>query len=221
MEDLIVAGIPVETILGDLGQYGGLVTRGPVDPNFPGLPGPIDQIAQTNTNLGKVKVQGLDFEIHARTPAQTWGRLAFDATGTYYLKYDTQNLDGSYTSADRHGVRPGDHRRDPALEALRDGQLALRPVDGRAVEPAPELLHRLRQDDLDGDLRKVSTMSLWDLQGSWAMNKNLKFTLGVKNLFDEDPPLTNQQYTFQSGYDPSYYDARARFVYGAVNWKFW
>jgi hypothetical protein len=29
----------------------------------------------------------------------------------------------------------------------------------------------------------------------------------VKNLFDKDPPLTNQRYTFQSGFDPSYYDA--------------
>jgi iron complex outermembrane receptor protein len=42
----------------------------------------------------------------------------------------------------------------------------------------------------------------------------------VKNLFDRNPPLTNQQYTFQAGYDPSYYDARARFLYGSVTYSF-
>ncbi len=63
-------------------------------------------------------------------------------------------------------------------------------------------------------------MSLWDLQGTYSGFKNLRLTLGVKNLWDTNPPVTNQQYTFQSGYDPSYYDARARFIYGSVNWKF-
>ena len=38
--------------------------------------------------------------------------------------------------------------------------------------------------------------------------------------FDKNPPLSNQQYTFQSGYDPSYYDARARFLYGSVTYSF-
>jgi len=220
VEDLITAGIPVETILGDLGQYGGLVTRGPVDPNFPGLPGPIDQISQTNLNLGKVKVQGLDFEIHARTPAQSWGRLAFDATGTYYLKYDTQNLDGSYTSAvgtvfgqQVTGVIP--RWKHYATVSWLYGPWTV------ALSNLHQNSYIDQQTDLDGNLRRVSTMSLWDLQGTYAFNKNLKFTLGVKNLFDEDPPLTNQQYTFQAGYDPSYYDARARFIYGALNWKFW
>lgn len=220
VKDLIVAGIPVETILGDLGQYGGFVTRGPVDPNFPQLPGPITSISQTNTNLGKVKVQGLDFEVHMRTPAQPWGRLAFDGTGTYFIQYDTQNLDGSYTSAvgtvygqQITGVVP--RWKHYATISWLYGPWTV------ALSNLHQNHYIDQQENLDGELRRVSTMSLWDLQGTWQATKNLKFTLGVKNLFDEDPPLTNQQYTFQAGYDPSYYDARARFIYGAVNWKFW
>ena len=50
--------------------------------------------------------------------------------------------------------------------------------------------------------------------------KNFMLTLGVKNLLDTDPPATNQQNTFQVGYDPSYYDARARFVYGSIRYSF-
>ena len=50
--------------------------------------------------------------------------------------------------------------------------------------------------------------------------KNLTLTLGVKNALDTNPPFTNSNLTFQSGYDPSYYDARARLVYGSVRYSF-
>jgi iron complex outermembrane receptor protein len=42
----------------------------------------------------------------------------------------------------------------------------------------------------------------------------------VKNVLDTNPPATNQQNTFQVGFDPSYYDPRARFVYGAIKYEF-
>lgn len=57
-------------------------------------------------------------------------------------------------------------------------------------------------------------------QASYSGFKNLVLTLGVKNLLDTDPPATNQQNTFQVGYDPSYYDARACFVYGTIRYTF-
>lgn len=50
--------------------------------------------------------------------------------------------------------------------------------------------------------------------------KRWKFVLGVKNLFDRDPPRSNQLGTFIAGSDPSYYDPRARFVYGKVTYTF-
>jgi len=68
--------------------------------------------------------------------------------------------------------------------------------------------------------RRVSSMSLWDLYVSYTGFKNWKLTLGVNNLFDTNPPFTNQQTTFQVGYDPTYYDARARVVYGTVTYTF-
>jgi iron complex outermembrane receptor protein len=37
---------------------------------------------------------------------------------------------------------------------------------------------------------------------------------------DQNPPLTNQVNTFQAGFDPSYYDARGRFIYGSVTYAF-
>jgi iron complex outermembrane receptor protein len=76
------------------------------------------------------------------------------------------------------------------------------------------------QTDFNNDQRRVSSMSLWDVQGVWRGLKHFTFTLGAKNVLDSNPPASNQQNTFQLGYDPSYYDARARFVYGQVRYEF-
>ena len=71
-----------------------------------------------------------------------------------------------------------------------------------------------------GGTRRVASLTTWDLQAVYAGFKNLKLTLGAKNLFDRNPAFTNTGLNFQPGYDPLYYDARARFVYGSVNYAF-
>lgn len=76
------------------------------------------------------------------------------------------------------------------------------------------------QTDVDGNLRTVSSMSLWDLYVNWKGIRNLSITLGAKNLLDADPPHTNQQNSFQAGFDPSYYDPRARVIYVNVSYPF-
>jgi hypothetical protein len=39
-------------------------------------------------------------------------------------------------------------------------------------------------------------------------------------MFNTPPPLTNSNLTFQSGYDPTYYDPRGAFLYGSINYAF-
>ena len=74
--------------------------------------------------------------------------------------------------------------------------------------------------DINGAVRSVGSMSLWDAQASYTGFRNWKLTLGVKNLFDRNPPKSNQQSTFILGFDPTYYDPRARFVYASVTYRF-
>ena len=40
------------------------------------------------------------------------------------------------------------------------------------------------------------------------------------NLFDEEPPFSNQAYFFIAGYDPTYPDPRGRSYYLGVDYKF-
>jgi len=218
VKNLIVAGLPTETILGDP-NLSGLIVRGPVDPSFPNLPGPITTLIQTNINLGKVKIQGVDLELHMRGQPTSIGRFNFDINGTYFIRYDTQNLDGSYTG----GISTVAGQAVTGVIPRWKHYATLTWLYGPWTASLSNLYQSAytdNQTDLNDEERTVGVLTLWDTQVSYTGIKNLRLTLGVKNLFDKDPPLTNQQYTFQSGFDPSYYDARSRFLYGSVNWKF-
>jgi len=219
LRDAITNGIPVDTILSDLATYGNLVTRGPSTPDYPSLPGRIQTIQQTYINLGNVHIEGWDTEIHYKWPRMSWGRLRFDLSGTYYTRNDSENLDGTYSGSVSNAfgaVVVGVIPRWKHYAAFSYDQGPWSATLANTYQTA----YTDSQTDLNNDLRKVSSMSLWDLQGTYSGIKNLKVTLGVKNLFDTNPPQTNQQNTFQVGYDPNYYDARARFVYFSVRYAF-
>ena len=75
-------------ILTDLAQYGGLITRGAVDPAFPNLPGRIIDIDQRYINLGGVKIQGIDASVQFQTPPAPIGRFRFSLSGAYFIMQD-------------------------------------------------------------------------------------------------------------------------------------
>jgi iron complex outermembrane receptor protein len=219
LKNVITTGIPFTTVLADLDQFGGLVTRAPSDPANPGLPGRITNILQTNINLGSVHIEGWDLEAHYKWPRYGWGRLRFDIAGTYYTRNDAQNLDGSYSGFVSNifgAVTPGVLARwkHYATFSWDSGPW------NASLSQNYQASYIDAQTDPNGDLRRVSPLELYDFQGSYNGFRNLTLTLGVKNLTDRNPPRTNQNLTFQAGYDPNYYDARARFVYGSIRFAF-
>jgi iron complex outermembrane receptor protein len=219
LSNTITNGVPIDTILANLGQYGSYVTRGPVQPDFPNLPGPITNIRQTFVNLGNTHIEGVDLEAHYRWPRQAWGRLRFDLSGTYYIRYDVQATDGSYGGIVSNAFQSpvtGVVPRWKHYATLTWDRGPWAATVGNTFQSAYTDVN----PDLDGNLREVGSMSLFDVQGSWSGIRNLTLTLGVKNVLDTNPPATNQRIYFQAGYDPSYYDARARFAYGSVTYSF-
>jgi iron complex outermembrane receptor protein len=88
-----------------------LIHRGPIEPSFPSLPGPIVQIDQFLTNLGKQKATAVDLSIQFTAPKQDWGRITTAFTGTYNIHNMRQQLDGSYVELVNHysfvGGNPG------------------------------------------------------------------------------------------------------------------
>ena len=219
LKNIVSGGIPTGIILGDLDRYGYLVTRGPPDPVYPDLPGRITSIQEINLNIGSTHVEGWDVEAHYRWPRMAWGRLRFDISGTYYLRYDQQNLDGSYSGLIANQSTSAFAGELPRWKHYASFTWDSGPWSATLAQTYQSSYIDSRPNG-DGDLRRASSMSLFDLQGQYTGYKNLTLTLGCKNIFDTNPPQTNQMALFQGGFDAEYYDARARFVYFSVRYAF-
>ena len=223
LKDTIGNGIPASFILGNLSLYGSAVRRAPS--STPGLPGVIVDIDQTNINTGATNLAG--FDIDARMNFGVGGgKLTTALLGTYFTKYDTQNPDGTFSNAvdqvntNTGGVIPRwkhrlsfDWTSGPwALTLAQNYQKHYTDLPGTFDDPSDPAFRP----------RRVGSYETYDMQGSWAGIRGLKLTLGVRNLFDRDPPYTTAggQVAFQAGYDPQYADPRGRFYYGRVTYAF-
>ena len=67
----------------------------------------------------------------------------------------------------------------------------------------------------------VGAYETYDIQGSYSGFKNLRLSLGIKDLFNRAPPYSNSggQSSFQAGYDPSYGNPLGRLVYGKFTYS--
>ena len=84
-------------ILANPVRYADLITRGAPDGNASGA-GPILGISQALTNLGKTNVSGVDINLQGRVYNTPGDKVTLRLDGTYFTRYDTQNLDGSYSN---------------------------------------------------------------------------------------------------------------------------
>lgn len=219
LNNVVTTGVPYTTILGDLATFGYLVKRAAPDAQFPNLPGQIISIDQRNTNLGAVHLTGLDFETHYRTPKQSWGTLRFDLAGTYFIRNDAQNTDGSYSGFVANNFGALTSGLVPRWKHYASFSLDSGNWSGTLANTFQTGYIDVNTDG-NNDLRRVSAMSLWDVQATYRGFKGLTATVGVKNVLDTNPPQTNQATTFQVGFDPSYYDPRARFAYLNLRYEF-
>ncbi len=217
LKDIVTNGVPIATILGPAtySLYSSLVTRAATCAG--GQPCPITAIAQNFVNIGKTKIQGIDVDARFTTPSTSIGRFRALLTGTYYIQYLASQPDGSFAgfvsnayAAPNTGITP----RWKSYAALTWDYGPWTATLGNNYQSSYVDV----TTDGNGDLRRVGSLSTWDIQASYTGFKDWTLTLGAKNVFDTNPPFTNSFLTFQSGYDPSYYDARARVVYGSVRW---
>jgi iron complex outermembrane recepter protein len=211
------------------------VIRGPVD--IPGLPGPIIAVDQSLVNVGKVFVSGVDVDAKYRFPSTSLGKFTLGWSGTYMQRWDSQNPNGSYSSSidsasgGASGVVPRlkqvyslDWDMGPwNAVATFNWQGSYTDICGNNDADCIGNFDELNNPTAFKPIRKVGAYETWDLQGTYSGVKNLKVTLGVKNVLNKIPPYTNigGAAVFQAGYDPSYADPRGRFVYLNGSYKFW
>jgi iron complex outermembrane receptor protein len=219
LKNLFVNGFSPGVILDDLNTYGNLVTRAAPDAAHPNLPGRIINIDQRFINIGENKLAGWDVDLRARLPETRWGRIRLGLQGTYFEQNDLSQPDGTFAGFVANtlgnvvtGVTPRWKHYATATWEYGPWSTTLAQSFQASYVDA--------NTDANDEPRRVGSLSIWDLQGTYTGLKNWTFSLGVKNLFDTNPPVSNQIGTFIAGFDPSYYDPRGRFLYGSVGFTF-
>ncbi|MBC7414843.1 MAG: TonB-dependent receptor [Herminiimonas sp.] len=187
--------------------------------------GTVDTVDQTLRNANGATVEGFDIDFRFKQAFAGAWKFTANLNGTYTSKYDYKTLNGVQSSVGTI-VQPDGSPLDIAQTGVvfrwkHNMALNLQngPWSGTLVQNFQSGYRDA--DDLNGKRHDVGAFSTYDGQIAYTGVKNLKLSAGVRNLFDRNPPLaiTNKA-TFQSGYDPSYYDARARTAYVTANYKF-
>ena len=213
----LISTIDDATIFDDFARWAPTqIFRGPVDPNFPNLPGPIAFVLESTVNVGKQEARGLDFDATFRAPATAMGRLVAKYNGSYIMSWKQSTFDSEdypdYVGT-RGGYQPIPRFRHYASIDWTSGAW------GATIAQSYQSGYK-EDDRVTGGERRVGSYELYDFQARFTGFKRIGVTLGVRNLFDRAPPTSNQGQTFQVGYDPSYGDPRGRMYYGTVRVRF-
>lgn len=221
LKDTIANGVTPAIILGDLATYGSLISRGPVDPAFPDLPGPIIQIDQTNINLGQTKVAGVDLDLKFVQPLGG-ARLTASLIGTYFTKFEVQNPDGTFANGlDTTNTATGGVV--PCWKHYASIDVTTGPWGFTLGQSWQKGYNDIAATTPGVPSRRVGTYPLYDVQARYGGFRNLELRAGIRNLLDKDPPYSNAggQTAFQGGYDPTWADPRGRFYYAGLTYKFY
>ena len=204
----LISALGVDSILANLGKYGGLVHR---DED-----GVIDHIDLVKENRGGMKISGLDLGVNLSGLKSGIGSFGLRANGTLTLNSEQQTGNGDpFYSNLGHFINDGVVQRWRHTVSLDWSQGAF------GATLTNSYLSGYTDQTIVGKVdRKVTQYSLWDLTGSWAINSALSVRAGVKNLLDTAPPFSQQAWFFLSGYDPSYTDPRGRFFFVSARYSF-
>lgn len=202
------------------------------DPAYAGLvtvngSNEVDFVRVTLANTGSADVAGLDLEANYRDRF-SFGGLEVNFSGTYMDKYNQTSPGG--TTFQKVGTIV-DANGDPVIGADEGGVILRWKHRLSATWLTGPWAFTLGQEfykgyetgrrQIDGERNFVTDQALYDAQVAFTGVKNLRLALGVRNLFDKNPPIfvpaSNQ---FQAGYDITQYDPRGRFVYVNLGYKF-
>jgi iron complex outermembrane recepter protein len=215
VQDGIIVPLDVDNAIRYSANFADRVIRGPVDPAYPDLPGPIVAIDGTPINLGTTKTSGIDVFLSWAVPAQPWGQLRVGLQGTYVRQWETQ-IDGvnyvSMLGSAVYGTPVPRWRSTLSFDWTRGpwGATLSQVYSTGYVETRP----------VDEQLRQVGAAESWDLQARFAGLDGWQLAAGIRNLFDAEPPASLTGLRFQSGYNPQAASPLGRVFYLRATYAF-
>ena len=186
--------------------------------------GNIISINQTNANLFKSEVSGTDIDLKYRFDMGVPGRLTLLGNGTYFYRYLAQNANGTWTTQLDVGLPTIANGTGGIVSRWRHNATAVYEVGSWGLSLTQNFQKRYHDtaSNISGTPRFVSAYQTIDSQLFYKGLQSFKFTLGVRNLFNRDPPYANYAGTannFVGGYDLNYGDPLGRFVYLTVQYS--
>ena len=223
LKDTIVNGVTASTILGDLDKYGSLVTRGPVDPAFPTLPGPI--VAITQTQFESRRDPSGRHRFGRSLGDQQFGGRQVQRVAHRHLLHQVRHAESRRLVQRRH--RPGQfghRRRDPALEALPGIRLDTRTVGGDAGAEFPEVLLRPAGHQRGAHRPVAPRRRLRDLRPAGALHRLEVVAAARRRAQPVRPAAAVQQRRWPDRIPgrlrQHLWRPAGRFVYGGVTYEF-
>ncbi|AXE30009.1 TonB-dependent receptor [Chromobacterium phragmitis] len=168
------------------------------------------------SNLGNISASGVDLRMSWTLPKTSLGTFMATLDGTYLAKYAYQNeKGGDYTNSVGRYVDAGPNFRwqhNLTLSWMRGAWSAILSQNYKSG-----YTDQNASDNSKGSNHMVKPYSTWNVSGTYAFNKQFTVTAGIKNLFDQEPPYSNQQRLTQQNYDPRFTDpiGRSFFLKGA------
>jgi outer membrane receptor protein involved in Fe transport len=183
--------------------------------------GLISDLRDLAANVGKIETSGVDFTLTFDDHQTSFGNFRYSLDMSYTDKYDLTQADGKVE--EWAGVVDGSGRRNYTkirAKALLGWQMnqwdATWDVQYfHGTESVPNDPGGIAADGTSyaGDDRTDMDATLYhDLQVSYSFDQyDARLTVGVDNIFDTDPPKTED--TFANDFDPSYRTWGSRFMY--------
>src|SRR6185312_5423360 len=151
--------------------------------------GNITSISQTNANLFKVDVSGLDMDLKYRLDMGHAGRFTLLGNGTYFYRYVRQNSNGSWTSQ----VDVGLNTAGGVVSRFRYNTTLVYELADWGLSLTENYQKRFHDSaaSISGQTRFVEAYQTIDSQVFYQGVKGIKLSLGVRNLFNRTPPYAN------------------------------
>lgn len=235
--DSVIGNRAIDYILANPSVYPGLFLRNPDGTlGVVSSSGFKDAVINTPSNVGSMRGAGLDGSIKYSTPRADWGRLTAGIDVAYLTRWDARSEgvnNGDWVSAlgffnDVVPVNPNAGLSN-ATRGLNNRWRHTAQVAWQNTDWLVQLSQRYQSKVYDQNLaattgpgtagpRNVSPYEQFNLLVRYSGFNNLKLSLGVSNLFNDQPPLTN--HNAYRGYLTSIADVLGRAYVLTADYRF-
>jgi len=190
-----------------------------------GPDGGIEQVNGTFVNAGQTIAYGTDMGFNYTFKTASFGRFDLGAAATYTWSFKQATLPG--TPMEQLVDQTNDGEGQDAYLRWKGTAQADWSMGGYKANIIGHYINGFHDFDLNGDDRRVGSSVTWDVQFSYTLRdefgaylKDTTMTVGVFNLFDRNPPLSQFQGSNPNNYPGFIYTSEGRMWYVSLDKKF-